>query len=183
MSRSLTAQDRSSLIRLASSLPAGSPERKAILAGFLGFGAARSKRGWPEYTPGGPGFDSFRVYNKVPTILKPLQTILKKLEIPEREHLNLIKGAFSIAFGTDTEPVFNNESQRLWFTNQGEKIQEIREGLGLGPATHKQLDTACRQWVNVLIKAHQRSYFKWLDQRGRSESREWSADTFDRHLF
>ena len=34
MSRSLTAQDRSSLIKLASSLPAGSPERKAILAGL-----------------------------------------------------------------------------------------------------------------------------------------------------
>ena len=34
MSRSLTAQDRASLIRLASSLPAGSAERKAILAGL-----------------------------------------------------------------------------------------------------------------------------------------------------
>ena len=34
MSRSLTAQDRSSLIRLASSLPVGSAERKAILAGL-----------------------------------------------------------------------------------------------------------------------------------------------------
>jgi hypothetical protein len=32
MSRSLTASDRSNLIRLASSLPAGSAERKAILA-------------------------------------------------------------------------------------------------------------------------------------------------------
>lgn len=34
MPRSLTAQDRSSLIRLASALPKGSPERKAILAGL-----------------------------------------------------------------------------------------------------------------------------------------------------
>lgn len=34
MSRLLTAQDRSSLIRLASSLTAGSAERKAILAGL-----------------------------------------------------------------------------------------------------------------------------------------------------
>ena len=34
MSRSLTAQDRANLIRLASSLPAGSAERKAILAGL-----------------------------------------------------------------------------------------------------------------------------------------------------
>ena len=34
MSRNLTAQDRASLIRLASSLPANSPERKAVLAGL-----------------------------------------------------------------------------------------------------------------------------------------------------
>jgi hypothetical protein len=34
MARSLTASDRTSLIRLASSLPVGSPERKAILAGL-----------------------------------------------------------------------------------------------------------------------------------------------------
>ena len=34
MSRSLNASDRSSLIKLASDLPKGSPERKAILAGL-----------------------------------------------------------------------------------------------------------------------------------------------------
>ena len=34
MSRTLTASDRRSLIRLASTLPKGSPERKAILAGL-----------------------------------------------------------------------------------------------------------------------------------------------------
>lgn len=34
MSRNLTAQDRASLIRLASLLPEGSSERKAILAGL-----------------------------------------------------------------------------------------------------------------------------------------------------
>lgn len=34
MSRSLTAADRRSLIRLASTLPAGSDERRAILAGL-----------------------------------------------------------------------------------------------------------------------------------------------------
>lgn len=32
MSRTLTASDRASLVKLASSLPAGSPEKKAILA-------------------------------------------------------------------------------------------------------------------------------------------------------
>ncbi len=34
MSRTLTASDRSALIRLASTLPAGSAERRAILAGL-----------------------------------------------------------------------------------------------------------------------------------------------------
>lgn len=34
MTRSLTAADRTALIRLASTLPAGSPERRAILAGL-----------------------------------------------------------------------------------------------------------------------------------------------------
>ena len=34
MSRSLSASDRSALIRMASTLPKGSPERKAILAGL-----------------------------------------------------------------------------------------------------------------------------------------------------
>lgn len=31
----ISAQDRSALIRLASSLPAGSPERRTILASFI----------------------------------------------------------------------------------------------------------------------------------------------------
>ena len=42
MSRSLTASDRSNLIRLASSLPVGSAERKAILAGLHLQGADKS---------------------------------------------------------------------------------------------------------------------------------------------
>jgi len=44
MSRTLTAADRSALIRLASTLPAGSPERKAILAGLSksAFGGSKS---------------------------------------------------------------------------------------------------------------------------------------------
>ena len=34
MSKTLTASDRTSLIRLASSLPKGSPEKRAILEGL-----------------------------------------------------------------------------------------------------------------------------------------------------
>jgi len=41
MSRTLTAADRSALIRLASTLPAGSAERKAILAGLSKSAATR----------------------------------------------------------------------------------------------------------------------------------------------
>ena len=40
MSRTLTASDRSALIRLASSMPVGSADRRAILAG-LGLGISR----------------------------------------------------------------------------------------------------------------------------------------------
>lgn len=45
MSRSLTASDRSSLIRLASSLPAGSAERKAILVGLSKTSAVQPSEG------------------------------------------------------------------------------------------------------------------------------------------
>ena len=43
MSRTLTASDRSSLIRLASTLPKGSPERKAILNGLAKLAAPRRR--------------------------------------------------------------------------------------------------------------------------------------------
>ena len=46
MPRNLTAQDRSALIRLARSLPAGSPQRKAILAGLNRQGAYLTSRPW-----------------------------------------------------------------------------------------------------------------------------------------
>ena len=51
MSRSLTASDRSALIRLASSMPAGSPERKAILKGL---GANRKVASQWKTTPRDP---------------------------------------------------------------------------------------------------------------------------------
>ena len=44
MSRNLTASDRSALLKLASTMPVGSPERKAILAGLSKTGTKRS--GW-----------------------------------------------------------------------------------------------------------------------------------------
>lgn len=47
MSRSLTASDRRSLIRLASTMEKGTPERKAILAGL-------SKKAWGENKRLGP---------------------------------------------------------------------------------------------------------------------------------
>lgn len=45
MSRKLTASDRSALIRLASTLPAGSEERRAILAGL-----SKKANAWPSGT-------------------------------------------------------------------------------------------------------------------------------------
>lgn len=55
MSRKLTASDRKSLIRLASSLPQGSPERKAILAGLKSaahYHETMSRRGKPPLAKG-----------------------------------------------------------------------------------------------------------------------------------
>ena len=78
MSRTLTASDRSRLIRLASSMPVGSPERKAILAGlgkvsprdrverviqFL-FGVSRLPAGWVQE-------DKFRLYSSRPEYISP----------------------------------------------------------------------------------------------------------------
>jgi len=46
MPKSLTASDRSALIRLASGLPKGSEERKAILAGLKGQMFEQYQRDW-----------------------------------------------------------------------------------------------------------------------------------------
>jgi len=49
MSRSLSASDRSALIRLASTLPKGSPERKAILSGLSKTKVTSSKRAYSDH--------------------------------------------------------------------------------------------------------------------------------------
>ena len=50
MSRTLTASDRSALIRLASTMPAGSPERRAILAGLQKTaGGPNTEAEWQEF--------------------------------------------------------------------------------------------------------------------------------------
>ena len=48
MSRTLTASDRKSLIRLASTMPVGSPERKAILNGLSKSATTRDPKVTPE---------------------------------------------------------------------------------------------------------------------------------------
>jgi len=54
MTRTLTAADRSALIRLASALPAGSAERRAILSGLQGSatktaGDPNTEAEWQEF--------------------------------------------------------------------------------------------------------------------------------------
>ena len=65
--RNLTASDRSALIKLASSLPAGSPERKAILAGLQGSSNKTATRDLSEYD-----FTGFGVYMENPEELAKL---------------------------------------------------------------------------------------------------------------
>lgn len=52
MARTLTASDRRSLIRLASAMPVGSPERKAILAGLSKRGGLGKKVSLQEFIEG-----------------------------------------------------------------------------------------------------------------------------------
>lgn len=53
ISRTLTARDRSSLIRLASSLPVGSKERRSILSGLMGTPAKSAANRGPDSAWGG----------------------------------------------------------------------------------------------------------------------------------
>ena len=64
MSRTLTASDRSALIRLASTLPAGSPEKKAILAGLsksAGLASERKAARTPAHVLDHFGYDPFDI--------------------------------------------------------------------------------------------------------------------------
>ncbi len=78
MARHLTASDRKSLIRLASTLPVGSPERKAILAGLEksaagSYLAGRRLGGWfgPARYIGRVSGRSVVVYNSVEYDIDP----------------------------------------------------------------------------------------------------------------
>lgn len=72
MPRTLTAQDRASLVRLASSLPVGSAERKAILAGLKTSTTDFESYDWQ-------GFDSVD-YNEYPPerVSKELSAVKKE---------------------------------------------------------------------------------------------------------
>ena len=165
MPRSLTASDRTSLIRLASSLPAGSAERKAILAGL--------KKAWPTQGVGGPG---------IPSKKPGLAPILKSLKVPTTKQEPFIQGAFAVAFGTDKEIEFTSESKVVWERVFVEPIKAIQEELGLPQSTPKQFDAAFLKWCNALRVMQSNHGFKWLSQRVRENTSDYSrsADTFDR---
>jgi len=63
MPRTLTASDRRSLIRLASTMPVGSPERKAILAGLSQSAGMLSSNIDPDRVEG---------FNRVENMIKPM---------------------------------------------------------------------------------------------------------------
>lgn len=69
MSRPLTASDRKNLIRLASELPQGSPERRAILAGLQKV-SSRKWHGKVVYYPKGVTVGPDNVMHEGPTYLE-----------------------------------------------------------------------------------------------------------------
>lgn len=104
MSRSLTAADRSALIRLASTLPAGSEERRAILAGL------RSRREDPNRA---------KVYKEI----EDMANALIKRDGPLLNLLNAIATEGSYA----EEYADRNEQRDL--NTMFQKINEAREAL------------------------------------------------------
>ena len=100
MSRTLTASDRSALIRLASTLPAGSEERKAILAGL-----SKKARGYPRTDA-----EVFAYAGKEPQYyVRMLDKVLKQLQ-----ELDAFPGQIGLMKAKASRPLF-------------ELLQEIRQ--------------------------------------------------------
>lgn len=107
MSRSLSATDRSSLIRLASSLPAGSAERKAILAGLTKVGSEENAD--IAYT----AFESW--WRKNRSEVEKLESVRVK-EIPNGFELNLDLGRSKYDEDKDLDLTILKDSavQKFW---------------------------------------------------------------------
>jgi len=119
--RTLTASDRSALIKLASSLPAGSPERKAILAGL---------QDWREYD-----FEGFARTNANPEfiasqisleVLKPIRNQRMMEDGPE-EVKAFIKEVVSKLSSIVRECAdYSSSLQKEWSAMNAEKTKAER---------------------------------------------------------
>jgi hypothetical protein len=119
--RTLTASDRSALIKLASSLPAGSPERKAILAGL---------QDWREYD-----FEGFARANVNPEfiasqisleVLKPIRNQRMMEDGPE-EVKAFIKEVVSKLSSIVRECAdYSSSLQKEWSAMNAEKTKAER---------------------------------------------------------
>lgn len=128
--RTLTASDRSALIKLASSLPAGSPERKAILAGLRGSSNKTATRDWREYD-----FEGFARTNANPEfiasqialeVLKPIRN-QKMMEDGPEEVKAFIKEVVSKLSSIMREcSDYSASLQKEWSNMNAEKTKAER---------------------------------------------------------
>jgi hypothetical protein len=91
MSRVLTASDRSALIRLASTMPSGSEERRAILAGLVRTAGLNIRL--PSSYPRGAEKYADKFDNKVPGIV-PLKAFFASKSWPGGEPPMLTLGRY-----------------------------------------------------------------------------------------
>jgi hypothetical protein len=84
--RNLTASDRSALIKLASSLPEGSPEKKAILAALQGSSKAASGLSDSDYEVTAEARDYLDMLNE--TAILHVKSLISKGNLMNNPRLN-----------------------------------------------------------------------------------------------
>lgn len=168
MSRSLTAQDRSSLIRLASALPAGSPGRKAILSGL-----SRIARTEEEEDVGYTAFRKW--YRKNKSVVDRLEertigggSVLSVVERPDYFEMELFLGwddydrenslkvfAFKNEDASDrhwADSVFSADWDDGW-SDKSDRVRDAVEASEEGVLTENLVYAALDQMLSIAKKA------------------------------
>jgi hypothetical protein len=154
-SRGKKGSDRKALIRLASSLEKGSPERKAVLKTVLAYGDR------PYLVP-------------LWDVQRSLGAILRRLKVPQ-SHWNGIFNKMWAGTNSDPESLQPNrdgfEQEILPLINAG------RAADGHKPAQARSWKSAETKWWNVLTKAQYKHHTKWIEEQRRNRF----PDPYDPH--
>jgi len=148
----VSSQDKRSLIRLASKMPKGSPERRVLL---------RLASGRPYLVP---KWD----------VERSLGAILRRLKVPQ-SHWNGIFNNMWAGTNSDPENLQPNndgfEKEILPLINAG------RAADGHKPAQKRSWKSAEIKWWNVLAQAQYKHHLKWLEEQRRNRF----PDPYDPH--